>query len=88
MENQDKVKLEWTVGKGSEEFTRAEMQYLDFQHDRSGGFTTTLFRLIGKADQTNREKVRKAFPDHVAAYEAWTQGDLSDRARRVGRYKD
>lgn len=34
-------------------------------------FTAQLLRLIAKADKSNREKLRVAFPDEVAAFEAW-----------------
>lgn len=34
-------------------------------------FTAKLFRLIGGADLTNRERIRTAFPEEVAAFEAW-----------------
>ena len=37
-------------------------------------FTADLFRLIDKADRENRERIRVAFPDEVAAYEAWLVG--------------
>lgn len=38
-------------------------------------FSAHLFRLIRKADSHNRRRLRDAFPDHVAAYEAWERGD-------------
>ena len=34
-------------------------------------FTCHVIRLIAKADETNREKIRLAYPDHVAAFEHW-----------------
>ena len=34
-------------------------------------FTSHLLRLIAKADQGNRERLRMGFPDAVAAYERW-----------------
>ena len=34
-------------------------------------FSAELIRLIAKADTQNRERIRQAFPDHVAAYEDW-----------------
>lgn len=34
-------------------------------------FTAHLLRLIAKADNENRERIRKGFPEEVAAYEWW-----------------
>lgn len=34
-------------------------------------FSALLFRLIGKADPGNRERLRKGYPEHVAAWEEW-----------------
>jgi hypothetical protein len=34
-------------------------------------FTAQLFRLIGKADALNRERLREGFPDAVAIWEEW-----------------
>ncbi len=33
-----------------------------------------LFRLIAKADRANYAILKKAYPEHVAAYEAWREG--------------
>lgn len=38
-------------------------------------FTAELLRLIAKADSNNRERLRSAFPEEVAAYEEWWSGD-------------
>lgn len=72
-----------------ETFTNKEMCYLEWQKDscRVGGFSSSLFNTIHRADCTNREKLRTVFPDEVAAVEAWTEGDLHDRAVRAGLYK-
>jgi hypothetical protein len=34
-------------------------------------FSAQLIRLIAKADRTNIEILRKAYPEHVEAYESW-----------------
>ena len=39
--------------------------------DGSSWFTGHLLRLISKADQINRERIRLGFPEAVAAWEAW-----------------
>lgn len=38
-------------------------------------FSAHLFRLIAKADHLNKERLRLAFPDHVATFEEWQKGD-------------
>lgn len=38
-------------------------------------FSAKLIRLIADADVDNREALREAYPDHVAAYERWLAGD-------------
>jgi hypothetical protein len=38
-------------------------------------FSAQLLRLIAKADEINRERIRKGFPNHVALYEAWYYKD-------------
>lgn len=43
-------------------------------------FTSHVFRLIDSADGGNRERIRVAFPDEVAAYEAWHRGDGQEEA--------
>lgn len=39
--------------------------------DENSNFHAILYRLIWKADSINLERIRKAFPLEVAAYEAW-----------------
>ncbi len=39
-------------------------------------FTAHLLRLIAKADAVNREKIRAAFPEEVAAYEEWMRSEV------------
>jgi len=65
--------------------TQAEKDYIfDGQFGNGGSFKKTLYKLIQLADGENTEKLRKAFPDEVAAVLAWTQGDLADRAEAAG----
>jgi len=42
-------------------------------------FTGHLLRLIMKADISNREKLRKVFPEVVAAYQIWLDGGKPTR---------
>lgn len=37
-------------------------------------FTANLLRLIAKADENNRERLRKSFPEEVAAIEKFRNG--------------
>ncbi len=38
-------------------------------------FHSALYRLIEKADHTNREKLRLAYPDEVMAWEEWHKAE-------------
>jgi hypothetical protein len=38
-------------------------------------FSAQLLRLIAKADDFNKERIRKGFPNHVALWEAWYYKD-------------
>jgi hypothetical protein len=40
-------------------------------------FTTQLLRLIAKADPLNRERLRVAYPEAVAAWEKWRRSEKS-----------
>ena len=63
----------------------AEKKYiLDFQFHMGGGFYLSLMQTIARADQSNREALRRGFPEEVAAYESWIQGNLAERARALG----
>jgi hypothetical protein len=37
-------------------------------------FGADLLRLIVHADPVNRERLRRAFPEHVELYESWLRG--------------
>ena len=37
-------------------------------------YSAHLFRLIAKADRANYAILKGAYPEHVAAYEAWREG--------------
>jgi hypothetical protein len=75
----------WEAFFESENMTEAEKDYIfDFQFHHAGSFMETLYKLIHLADEKNLEKLRKGFPNEVAAVLAWTQGDLVDRATAAG----
>ena len=40
-----------------------------------GSFSQSLMETIDKADLTNRERLRKCFPEYVEGYELWFTGD-------------
>lgn len=68
----------------SNELTQAEKMYIfDVQYRMGGSFTIALFNAIAAADQENRRRLGLAFPEEVAAYVAWTEGDLHERASRI-----
>ena len=54
------------------EFDRIHVLYVMREGD---WFSAHLLRLINKADHANREKIREIYPEHVAAWEAWRDGE-------------
>lgn len=67
----------------SPDFSSAEKELFKFLLDMQGGFKSCLFGAIGRADRQNRERLRKGFPELVAAYEGWTEGDLHARTQQL-----
>jgi hypothetical protein len=66
-------------GYGLSEYDRSHVG--DAIAGRGDWFSARLFRLLAAADRENRERLRLAFPEHVAAFEAWRDGPLdSERA--------
>jgi len=47
--------------------TKGERFVVDWQYDLGGSFAKYLAFAISKADTTNREKLRKGFPEEVQA---------------------
>ncbi len=45
---------------------------IKWQFNMLGGFFSALMLLIAKADDFNKERLRRGFPDHVKAYELFT----------------
>ena len=50
-------------------------RYLEYQYQQSGGFFTSLFQVIGRADPQNAAKLSKGFPEEVDALIIWRDGD-------------
>lgn len=44
---------------------------IEWQFGMTGGFYTSLFHLIRQADDTNRARLRLAFPDEVDAFQQY-----------------
>ena len=42
---------------------------IEWQYQRSGDFTTSLFETICRADDNNLDRLRREFPEEVKAYE-------------------
>lgn len=47
---------------------KGEQRLVEFQFGYASGFTTLLFKTIGKADDSNRALLGKGFPEEVEAY--------------------
>jgi hypothetical protein len=60
------------------------LQLWAWQYSRTGCFSNQLFDLIQKADPSNKERLRRGFPEHVQAFDEWCAAgnygdDLFDR---------
>lgn len=51
-------------------------RYLQLQYNQSGGFMTSLFDAISRADEINLMKLERGFPSEVKAYLTWTREGL------------
>lgn len=68
----------------SQELTQGEKEYIfDWQYHMGGSFSQALWLAISKADGHNIELLRLGFPAQVQGYEAWSQGDLYQRASKI-----
>ncbi len=68
----------------SDALTWAEKRYIqDVQFKLGGSFTMALFEAIARGDSWHRKLLAKGFPEEVAAYLAWKEGDLFERASRI-----
>ena len=72
-----------------DQLTRGERFIFDWQYRRLGGFSLSLIVAIRRADEHNRERLRRGFPDEVSAYEQfsgssgwWDQ--VQAKAKRLG----
>jgi len=72
------------VFNGGGGFTGGERRYLKFQFEMVGGFWTTMFNAMNRADPDNLERLALAFPEEVAALRAWREGDLARRFEMAG----
>lgn len=45
-----------------------ERALVEWQYRMAGGFTTSLFELMSQADNSNLNRLSRAFPEHVAAF--------------------
>ncbi len=67
--------------KHSEEFTEPELKVFSEQLGYETGFTGRLMKLIYSADNPNRDRLAKGFPELVLAVRSWTDGNLATRLR-------
>lgn len=68
----------------SDALTQGEKKYiLDYLFHMGGSFTQALFAAIACADRGNLGLLRMVFPNEVAAFLAWTEGDLHERASKI-----
>lgn len=68
----------------SSDWTKAEQIIIKWQFRLLGDFQTALMGAICAADEGNLARLALGFPQHVAGYIAWNQGDLGTRLRAAG----
>ena len=67
----------------SDDFTNGEIKLLYYQIGECGGFFLALFDAMSHADGHNLAKLRLGFPEEVAAFQRWTQGDLAQAVTAI-----
>ena len=68
----------------SGQWTASEKELVKWQFGLLGGFRSALWDALARADDSNLERMARAFPDEVAALSAWRTGDLARRMRVAG----
>ena len=58
------------------EFTNADRELYFFLNDKSGSFSTSLFKTIMAADYINTQKLKMGFPDEVNAVKDYSEDEL------------
>ena len=64
--------------------TKGEAFIYNGQTDSLSGFYQSLYKTISKADNSNRKKLYKAFPDEVAIFSSWSFDDIADKVNLYG----
>ena len=73
----------WKVLLMSDQLTKGERFIWNWQYRRLGGFASSLIDAIRRADEHNRERLRRGFPDEVSAYEQFSHtSGWWDKAQR------
>jgi hypothetical protein len=73
----------WKVGIGMYEVTTEQIkktieEYKHFLNGKSGGFITSLYQTINKADMQNQAKLAKAYPAEVLVYKLFADGPYAN----------
>ncbi len=66
------------------EFGERETLIIMWQFRMLGGFKAALFEAIRLADPENLERLARGFPEEVAAFKEWRDGDMGGRLRQKG----
>lgn len=69
---------------GSGELSTTEEIILRWQWGLYGDFFSSLMETIAHADESNLERLARAFPDEVTAYRAWTTTWIAETLRHRG----
>lgn len=68
----------------SDSFTTGEKEYVKFQFGMSDGFYGHLWEAIAHADDDNLARMKKGFPEEVAAFQTFKRGELRRRLKAEG----
>lgn len=82
MSDEQRIKIREVLD--SRTFSEAEKFIVRWQVGMLGDFKTALIDAIKRADDGNLERLGKGFPTEVAAFVAWSRGDLALRLREAG----
>lgn len=63
----------------SDRYTFGEKEYVKFQFGLSDRYCADFWKAVGHADDKILARLRKVFPEEIAAFSSWKRGDLARR---------
>ena len=68
----------------SDQFNNGEKSLIEWQYRMCGDFRSALWKAISHADDGNLNRLAKGFPQEIAAYYDFINGNLGNRIRDFG----